>query len=123
RQLRWPLRNARLEPLGRRERIALARHNHRVLDRHLAEFRPDVVSWWSMGGLSLTMLETVRRRSVPAVAFVHDDWLDYGRWADSWLNTFQGRRAWIAPLVEPFAGIPVRVEFGAAARYVFVSER
>jgi glycosyltransferase involved in cell wall biosynthesis len=123
RALHWPLREARLEPLGRRARLALSRHNHRVLDRHLADFRPDVVSWWSMGGLSLTMLETVRRRGIPAVAFVHDDWLDYGRWADAWLHTFRGRRARIAPLVEPLAGIPVGVDFGAAARYMFVSER
>jgi glycosyltransferase involved in cell wall biosynthesis len=123
RELRWPLREARLEPLGRRERFALSRHNHAMLDRHLDEFRPDVVGWWSMGGLSLTMLETVRRRGLPAVAFVHDDWLDYGRWADAWLNTFRGRRARIAPIVEPLAGIPARVDFDAAARYVFVSER
>jgi glycosyltransferase involved in cell wall biosynthesis len=123
RELRWPLREARLERLGRRARFALARHNHRVLDRHLDEFRPDVVSWWSMGGLSLTMLETVRRRGLPAVAFVHDDWLDYGRWADAWLNTFRGGRARLAPLVEPLAGIPVRVDFDTAAHYVFVSER
>lgn len=123
RELRWPLRGARLEPLGRRERFALARHNHRVLDRHLAEFRPDVVSWWSMGGLSLTMLETVRRRGLPAVAFVHDDWLDYGLWADAWLYTFRGGRARLAPLVEPLAGIPVCVDFDGAARYVFVSDR
>jgi glycogen(starch) synthase len=123
RELHWPLRDARLERLGRRARLALSRHNHAVLDRHLDEFRPDVVSWWSMGGLSLTMLESVRRRGLPAVAFVHDDWLDYGRWADGWLHTFRGRRARLAPVVEPLAGIPVRVDFDGAAIYVFVSER
>src|SRR5436190_4859843 len=123
RELRWPLRDARLVRLGPRERVALARHNHRALDRHLAELRPDIVAWWSMGGLTLTLLESVRRRGLPAVAFVHDDWLDYGRWADAWLSTFRGRRARLAPLVEPLAGIPVRVDFDGAATYVFVSER
>ena len=122
RELRWPLRDARFEPLPRRAKVALARHNHRVLDRHLDEFRPDVVSWWSMGGLSLTMLESVRRRGLPAVAFVHDEWLDYGRWADGWLNMFRGRRRPAAPFAEHLAGIPARVDFDGAARYVFVSE-
>ena len=123
RELRWALRDGRFEPLGRRAKVELARHNHRVLERHLDEFRPDVVGWWAMGGLTLTMLESVRRRGVPAVAFVHDDWLDYGRWADGWLNAFRGRRAALAPLAERFVGIPARVDFADAARYVFVSER
>jgi len=101
----------------------MARHNHRVLDRHLAELRPQAVAWWSMGGLTLTLLETIRRRRVPAVAFVHDDWLDYGRWADGWLNMFRGRRASIAPVVERLIGIPARVDFDRAASYQFVSER
>jgi glycosyltransferase involved in cell wall biosynthesis len=69
------------------------------------------------------MLEAVRRRGLPAVAFVHDDWLDYGRWADGWLHSFRGGRARLAPVVEPIARIPVRVDFDGAARYVFVSER
>jgi glycosyltransferase involved in cell wall biosynthesis len=123
RELRWPFRDARLERPGRCERIALSRHNHRVLDRHLSDLRPEVVAWWSMGGLSLTMLETVRRRGIPAVAFVHDDWLDYGRWADAWLSTFRGGRARLAPIAERLAGIPASVDFDGAARYVFVSDR
>jgi len=123
RELHWPLRDAHFAPLTRRDRVAMARHNHRVLERHLAEMRPQVVTWWSMGGLTLTLLESVRRRALPAVAFVHDDWLDYGRWADGWLNLFRGRRARMVPLVERFVGIPARVDFDSAASYVFVSER
>ena len=123
RELRWPLRDARLERLGRRERVTLARHNHRVLDRHLDRVAPDAVAWWSMGGLSLTLLESGRRRGIPAVAFVHDDWLDYGRWADGWLHMFRGRRERVAPLAEALARIPARVDFDGAATYVFVSER
>jgi glycosyltransferase involved in cell wall biosynthesis len=122
RELRWPLRDARFMPLGRRAKVALARHNHRVLGRHLDEFRPDVVGWWSMGGLTLTMLESVRRRGIPAVAFVHDDWLDYGRWADGWLRVFRGRRRYLAPFAGRLAGIPARIDFDGAAKYVFVSD-
>lgn len=102
--------------------MALSRSNHRILDRHLDELLPDVLGWWSMGGLSLTMLESVRRRGLPAVAFVHDDWLDYGRWADGWLHAFRGRRKLLAPVAERLVGIPARVDFDGAASYVFVSD-
>src|SRR3954470_8912525 len=122
RELRWHLRDAQFERLGPPAALRQARHNHKVLERHLRRVQPDVVSWWSMGGLTLTMLESVRRWGLPAVAFVHDDWLDHGREADAWLNPFRGRRARLAPLVEPLAGIPVRVAFDGAARYLFVSE-
>jgi glycosyltransferase involved in cell wall biosynthesis len=64
----------------------------------------------------------VRRRGLPAVGFVHDDWLDYGRHVDAWLHLFGGRKAVAAPLAERLAGIPARVDLGAAARWVFVSE-
>jgi glycogen synthase len=122
RELRWPLRGAEFASLRRHQKVALARDNHRVLARHLAELRPDVVSWWSMGGLTLTLLESVRRAGLPAVAFVHDDWLDYGRRVDGWLHMWRGRRARLTPLAERLVGIPARVDFGGAARYVFVSE-
>ena len=122
RELLWTLRDGRFERVGLRRRFDLARHNHRTLVRHLDEFRPQVVSWWAMGGLTLGMLETVRRRSLPAVAFVHAEWLDYGRWADPLLNTFRGRRARLLPFVEGLLRIPVAPRFADAARYVFVSE-
>jgi glycogen(starch) synthase len=122
RELRWALREGRFERLGVRARAAMAKHNHRVLERHLADFRPDVVAWWAMGGLSLTLLESVRRAGLPAVAFVHDDWLDYGRRTDRWLWQFRGRRSVVSGPVERLYGVPTRVDFDAAARYVFVSE-
>ena len=34
--------------------------------------------WWAMGGMSLSLLEQVRRAGVPAVAVVGDEWLGYG---------------------------------------------
>lgn len=123
RELHWPLRDAKFESLAPRARLALARHNHRTLVRHLDGFRPDVVGWWAMGGLTLGMLGTVQRRELPAVAFVHDDWLDYGRWADAWLHMFRGRRAKATPIAERLFGVPVAPDFAGAARYVFVSER
>jgi glycogen(starch) synthase len=123
RELRWYWRGERGFPrLSLRERLLIERRNARVLDRHLAEFRPDAVSWWSMGGMSLSMLETVRRRGLPAVAFVHDDWLDYGRHADGWTGLFRFRLPRLARLAERVARVPARVDLEHAARYVFVSE-
>jgi glycogen(starch) synthase len=122
RELRWAWRPGGFARQGLRDRVSMARHNHAVLDRHLSGFRPDGVSWWSMGGLSLTLIEAVRRRCLPAVAFVHDDWLDYGRHVDGWLHLFGGRKAVAAPAAERLAGIPARVDLSAAARWVFVSE-
>jgi glycosyltransferase involved in cell wall biosynthesis len=123
RELRWRLRDAQFVPVRRRDKLTLARQNHAVLARHLADQRPDVVGWWAMGGLTLTMIESVRRRGLPAVAFVIDDWLDYGRHVDGWFHAFRGRRRLLAPVVEPLVHIPVRVDFDAAASYVFTSER
>jgi glycosyltransferase involved in cell wall biosynthesis len=123
RELRWHLRDGEFESLAWPSVIAMTRHNHTILERHVREFQPDVVTWWSMGGLSLTLLEAVRRRSIPAVAFVHDEWLDYGRRVDPWLHRFTGpRRSRLAPLAERLLGVPARVDLAAAARYVFVSE-
>ncbi len=122
RELRWTLRDGRFEPLGLRGSLDLARHNHSTLARHLDEFRPQVVSWWAMGGLTLGMLDAVRRRSLPAVAFVHAEWLDWGRWADPWIHSFRGRRFLLVPVVEAMFRIPVEPKYAKAARYVFVSE-
>lgn len=123
RELRWRLKDGRFERLGFTGRLSMTRHNLDVLVTHLETLRPDVVGWWSMGGLSLTMLEVVRRRGIPAAAFVHDEWLDYGQWADPWLQLFTGpRRGRLGPLAERIFGLPTRVEFADAANYVFVSE-
>jgi len=68
-------------PLARR---ALERHNASVLDRHLSDFGPDAVSWWAMGGMSLSMIERVHRAGLPAAGVVVDDWLLYGPKVDGW---------------------------------------
>jgi glycogen(starch) synthase len=122
RELRWHWRPGGFAPQPVRARIGTARHNHAVLERHLDDFEPDVVSWWSMGGLSLTLVEAVRRRGLSAVGFVHDDWLDYGRRVDGWLSLFGGRKRIAAPLAERLAGIPATAALGSAAEWVFVSD-
>jgi glycogen(starch) synthase len=122
RELRWYFRDHEYPRLAGRERLRLELHNARILKHHLAEFGPDVVSWWSMGGMSLSLLERVRRAQIPAVAFVHDDWLDYGPHVDGWVRAFDNTLRPFAPLVERATGMPTRVDLAHAARYVFVSE-
>jgi glycogen synthase len=123
RELRWTMQNGRIEPLGLRESYQLARHNHRTLERHMDEFRPEVVSWWAMGGLTLGLLDAASRRGLPAVAFVHAEWLDWGRWADPWIRNFRGpRRSRLVPVAQALLGISVEPNYADAARYVFVSE-
>src|SRR2546430_3898269 len=92
RTLRWYWDLTRYEfprhsPLAR---LALERHNAVQLDRHLDEFRPDVVAWWSMGCMSLSLIERVRRAGIPAALVVHDDWLVYGWQRDQWTRMWSG---------------------------------
>ncbi len=124
RTLRWYWDPARYEfpRLSPFERLALERHNTAQLDRHLDEFRPDVVAWWSMGCMSLSLIERVRRAGIPAVLVVHDDWLIYGWERDQWIRMWSApRRALAGRLAERLSGIPASVEIGDAGRMVFNS--
>ena len=107
RDLRWYWRDHAFPPTSVRESLAIERHNVSALKRHIAGFEPDVVSWWSIGGMSVSLVEVVRRLGLPAVAFVHDDWLDYAPRVDAWHRRTRRLR---------------RVRFGEAAHYAFVSE-
>src|SRR3954453_14962301 len=91
RELRWYWRDHRFPRLTPWRRARLERSNAETLRRHLEDFRPDAVAWWSMGGMSLSLIEQVARASVPAAAFVHDDWLLYGPDVDQWMRAYAGR--------------------------------
>ena len=121
RELGWYWREHEWPAIGWRERIALERHNAAVLARHLDELRPDVVGWWAMGGMSLGLIERVRRAGIPAVAVVIDDWLLYAPRVDRWTGAFR-RRPRLAAIAESLTGLPARVDLEHAARYVLVSE-
>ena len=75
------------------------RRNAAALTRHLRAFRPDVVSWWRLGELSMSL---VARAEAPSVGVVCDPWMLDGPRRDPWAR----RRG---------AG------FRAAGRWLFVS--
>jgi glycosyltransferase involved in cell wall biosynthesis len=81
RELRWYWKDHEWPRLSPLQRLRLERDNARTLRRHLDEFRPDVVAWWALGGMSLSL---PRRVAVPSAAFVLDDWLDYAPKEDQW---------------------------------------
>ncbi|HEY1567453.1 MAG TPA: glycosyltransferase [Solirubrobacteraceae bacterium] len=102
-------------------RVGIERANGRELDRHLREFRPDVVAWWSMGHMSLSLVERVRRASIPAVFSVHNDWLVYGPKADQWTRFFMGRSATLATAADRLLRIPTHFEPAQAGPALFNS--
>jgi glycosyltransferase involved in cell wall biosynthesis len=121
RELRWYWRDHAWPRLGPRARLAIERHNARVFDRHLAEHAPDAVTWWSMGGMSLSLIARARRAGLPSAGFVHDDWLVYGPRADAWLRAMRrsrllARAAWHA------TGVPTWFAPHEVDRWMFVSD-
>jgi glycogen(starch) synthase len=121
RELRWYWRDHKFSRYGLRKRIAIERSNAHVLERHLAAFRPDVVAWWGMGGMSLGLVERVRRAGLPAVGVVGDEWLRWGPRADGWLRPLHTRPR-LARAAERLTGLPGSVDFDRAAHWLFNSE-
>ncbi len=119
RELRWYYAEDGFPRIGIRSRISLERHNAQVLERHLEDFSPDAINWWAMGGMSLSLIERARRRGLPAVGVVGDDWMVYGPRVDAWSRLVSRRR--LAPLAERVTGLPGRVRLGAGSVWLFNS--
>ena len=117
----WDLDRYEFTQLSPAQRVALERHNAAELARHIGEFRPDVVSWWSMGCMSLSLIEQVRRAGLPGVFIVHDDWLVYGPQYDQWSRMWRGRPRALTRLVEGMFGVPTEIDFDGAGPFVFNS--
>ncbi len=120
RELSWYWRDHGFPSLSLRERLRLERANQSTLARHLAEWRPDVVSFWAMGGMSLALVEAVRRGGFRTVGVVHEDWMVYGPRVDGWQRAF-GRPA-LSRLAELATGIPTRLRLDEVDAWLFNSE-
>ena len=111
RELRWYWHDHEFPPVSVRERIALERHNGRVLYRQLRDLRPDVVNWWAMGGMSLSLIERVRRAGLPSVGVVGDEWMLYSPKVDAWHRMVVRLRA-LGPVAGRLAGVPAGLDLG-----------
>lgn len=121
RELSWYWRDYEWPPMNPRQRFARERHNARVFDAHVRSFRPDLIAWWAMGGMSQGLIEQARRRRLPAVGFVIDDWMAYGRRTDQWMTAWANRPG-LARAAAALTRLPTRVSYGGAARWTFCSE-
>jgi glycosyltransferase involved in cell wall biosynthesis len=119
RELGWYWYEHEWRRLTPRARLRLERHNANAFDAQLDDLKPDVVTWWPLGGLSLGLVERARRRGIPALFFVLDPWLAYGPVHDQW------HHMWRWPgggLIDKLTGLPTRVDFAEAGRWIFCSE-
>lgn len=113
RELRWYWRDHMFPRHSLRERIAIERHNGSVLERHLHAIEADAVAWWAMGGMSIALIERVRRAGLPAVGVVGDEWLRWGPRADAWLRPMRTRPR-LGRMAERATGLPATIDFGGA---------
>ncbi len=71
-----------------REAVAIERRNLSALTDALESHRPDVVSFWHMGALSLNLIAAAADFGYRLTFVIGDDWLVYGAWADGWHRRF-----------------------------------
>lgn len=120
RELRWYWHDHDWPALSPVARWRIERHNAQVLDRHLTDFRADIVAWWAMGGMSLGLIEQVRRWGLPAAGVVGDDWMAYGPTVDAWQRAFASRPT-LGRAVDRLTGLPTEVDLSAIS-WLFNSE-
>src|SRR5262249_48014290 len=61
-----------------REALQIERANREALLSAIRDLRPELVSFWHMGALSLGLITAAARRGLPAAFVIGDDWLCYG---------------------------------------------
>lgn len=104
------------------QRLQIERSNQKALHAALKATRPDVVSVWNMGAMSLGLLTTLVDTTIPLLFAVCDDWLIYGRDLDAWTRMFRAR-ALTGRLIRPILGVPTSVpDLARAGTFCFVTD-
>lgn len=124
RDLRFYWDDHRIVRPSLRTRYAIERANQRALLEALDDLKPDVVSLWNMGAMSLGLIDTIARLGIPIVFVVCDDWLFYGPNLDAWSRLFVGRLGRLAaPVAHRLTGLPTGMpDVDAAGAVCFTSE-
>ena len=105
-----------------RRRLAIERANQGALRSAIQAARPDVVSVWNMGAMSLGLLTTLVEKDLPIVFAVCDDWLVYGPHLDAWSRLFAGRRR-LARAARSLLRVPTTLPaLAGAGAFCFVTD-
>lgn len=122
RRLRLYFRDGDLWTPSIPHRVLVERHNRRVMVETLDRFRPDVVSVWHVGAMSLGLLDMIVERGIPVVFAVSDEWPVYAPRLDPWTRTTLYRPRLgrgLAALAGLSHGLPA---IGDAGPFCFISE-
>lgn len=122
RQLRWYWDDHEIVRPSLPKRLGIERYNRSVLRSVLEQVRPDVISVWQMGAMSLGLLDTLREYGRPVVCVIDDDWLDYGPAVDAWMRPFRNRPS-VASLGARLSGLPTGLaHLPSFAELCFISD-
>lgn len=122
RRLRLYWRDGVIAEPSVRERLSIERNNLAALRDAIDVARPDVVSAWHLGAVSLGLLTEIARRALPLVLVLGDQWLVYGPRVDAWAHLFRRRRAgWASGAAARLTGTHTSVEFGPHSAACFAS--
>lgn len=108
RVLEWYWAGHRIRRPAPRERLRIERSNRRRLDELLDRLRPDVVSLWAMGGMSMSLISRCIDRHQPTAVVIEDDWLSYGPKVDAWTAAWSRRPAWLGAITAAATGVATR---------------
>ncbi|MGN6473303.1 MAG: glycosyltransferase family 4 protein, partial [Mycobacteriales bacterium] len=112
-----------LLPLGRVASWRLDRRNRARLRHAIRDFRPDVLSFWAMGGMSLGLLSTCIDGDHPIVCVVEDDWFVYAPMIDAWVSAWSRRPSWLGSLASQLLDLPTTLpQLPADATVAFASD-
>lgn len=122
RLLKWYWRDHEIIRPSLPRRLAFERHNRSVLEAVLTQVRPDVVSVWQMGAMSLGLLQQILGSGRPMTCVINDDWLVYGPIVDGWTRLFRRQPAFGA-VAQRVTGLPTAMpDLARDATLCFVSE-